>query len=246
MCGSENPDDGSYCWKCGAELFNGAEKSSELGRVNEDGFHRKQEAVQEPPLQVAEVDHIDADGRTVLARTPERIRNRRLCIILSVVTAIVILAITFSFEIRVAESFNGLFTEYEHESFMDIAQHSPYGIGIYILIALTVITALLTLVSPRFALFSILTLAVTFVLSYIPFEYTTHFGIVYHIDPSGTSNIVLIFVVIVVILFLEVMGELFLARSVNKDGRITDHDTVIKNHGLTYNIDSEWNVVTRK
>lgn len=208
-CGSENPGDGSYYWKCGAELLNGAEKSPEPGRVNKGGFHRMQETVQEPSRQVAEVDHVDADGRTFLAKTPERIRNRCLCIILSVVTAIVILAITFSFEIRVVESFNGLFTEYEHESFMDIAQHSPYGIGIYVLSALTVITTLLTLVSPRFALILVMTLMVTFILCYIPFEYTTHFGITYYIDPSGTSNRILIFVAIAVISFFGLLAEIF-------------------------------------
>lgn len=246
-CGSENPDDGSFCWKCGAELYSGGTGSflPDHGKVAEQTVPNPVETKVEASRTVQEVDYVDADGRTVLAKTPERILNRRVCLFLSVVTAIAILVATFGFQVNITESVGGFVIDHDEESFMDIAEMSPYGIGIYAFLALTVVFALLTFVSPRFALPAIVTFVITFVLSYIPFTVTNRLVSI-HYDPSGTTNIVMLVVVVVIFVILEVLAEISLGRSVNKDGKAAEKDTVVKNHGLTYNIDPTWNIVTRK
>lgn len=108
-CGSENPDDGSFCWKCGAELYSGGTGSflPDHGKVAEQTVPNPVETKVEASRTVQEANYVDADGRTVLDKTPERILNRRVCLFLSVVTAIAILVATFGFQVNITGLWEG-------------------------------------------------------------------------------------------------------------------------------------------
>lgn len=230
---SENPDDGSYCWKCGSVLY--------TAPMDVDMTTSDIPNLSSSPVTGSEIP--DENGRVVLEKTPERIRNRRLCQFMSVVTMLFIIGFTFKIDLSMTESVAGYVIDRESESMLEIAGMSPYGIWIAVFLVLTLIAALLAIVSPRLALISVPTLVVAFILSYQPFQTTGPYGLMLDYAPDDYTNVVMFILVLVIIVALEVLAEVFLCKSVNKDGRVIDRDTILRRRGLTYNIDSEWNVV---
>lgn len=247
-CGSENPDDGSFCWKCGSGLYPGDASESSASDVvvaGESDTVAGRNIADDVEGYIPELDD-DRRGRCmVLKKTPDRIRYRRYSMVMTVVCAAAILAVLFLWEYNMVDQVSGYVLDHESESFLEIADISPYGSIIQILVVLTAIVAVVGLISVRVQGIAAVLLIIVGFISAIPFEvdelFLTH---TYVLD--GIGEPIMFMVVIFIILGLESLGEIFMAKCLNKDGRVMEMETSMKSRGLMFNIDSDWNTVWRR
>lgn len=228
-CGSGNPDDGVYCWNCGEKLF--VEDRPEPVPEEETPTYQA-----EPEVDAVE----NGDGTVTLKRTSDRNRDRQISMVLAVATTVAVLAVLFLLELELDESISGFVFDTEDGTFLDIAEDSPLGFGIQVFLVITVIMALLGLMSCMFGLLSVVPLTITAVLAMIPFD-ITFLGSMVHF--SVTASSVVIFVVLdLIVIFLAVLSRIYMQRSVTLDGKVCAQ----RDNGFRYNIDKEWNTVRRE
>lgn len=123
-----------------------------------------------------------------MAKTPASLMNRRLCIIVPEITHDGDPGDRILLGGLLEGTMDGFAIDHNRESFPDVAEMLPYDIGINMFLAPIVVTSPRTLISPRFAMFSVVTLVLTFILSYIPFNHSTRFGVVNEVGLRGRPS----------------------------------------------------------
>ncbi len=247
---SENPDEATFCWKCGSRLYSPTDPGRTIpdhGVQNDgEGFDADHsDVVDDIERFLPELDD-DRRGRCmVLRKTPERIRYRQYSMIMTAVCAVAILAVLFFWEYEMVDQVSGYVIDRESESFLEIAEFSPYGSILQILVIITAVVSVIGLVSVRVQGIASVFLILTGFVGAIPFDvdelFLTH---TYVID--GVGQPILFMIVVIIIVALESVGEIFMAKCLNKDGRIMEMETSMNARGMMFNIDSDWNMVWRK
>lgn len=240
-CGSENPDEASFCWKCGRELYSGGQAPEETAPIE------PQPAPEEPTEAPAAPMPAD-DGTVTLEKTPERVTARRGAIILGLVTMVAVFCLMAAWEYSMIETGGfDFFPDRESESILEIAEMSGLGILIYLFLVLAALSAISAIVTPRLAVFGSVFLLIAGVVASRPFEVVHRFsGYSTHYELDGYSQVIVFAVICIVILVIGILANVMYGRSLSRDGKSRDRDTEPRNHGLIYNIDANWNVVRRK
>ena len=225
-CGRENPDSSRYCESCGVSLT----VDDEVERIiPQEEFTRGMEFVE-------------------IRKTPERLRDRRIAIVLSVITSVSSLLMLFLWRMEFTLE-TPFMTELESMSFLEIAAVSSYGAWIYILIVLAVVASFLGILSSFVAAYSATIVMVVSVLSCLPFYAIQSFGLVDLPVVYSVSGLDQIYIPVFISFAIDVVGLLagaFAAKSVSIDRRIFDRKTGVRHLGLMFNVDREWNHVARR
>ena len=225
-CGRENPDSSRYCESCGVSLT----VDDEVERIiPQEEFTRGMEFVE-------------------IRKTPERLRDRRIAIVLSVITSVSSLLMLFLWRMEFTLE-TPFMTELESMSFLEIAAVSSYGTWIYILIVLAVVASVFGILSSLVAAYSATIVMVVSVLSCLPFYATQSFGLVDLPVVYSVSGLDQLCIPVFISFAIDVVGLLagaFAAKSVSMDRRILDRKTGVRHLGLMYNVDREWNHVARR
>ena len=183
-----------------------------------------------------------------IRKTPERLRDRRVAIVLSVIASVSSLVMLLLWRMEFTLE-TPIMTELESMSFLEIAAVSSYGAWIYILIVLAVVASFFGILSSFVAAYSATIVMVVSVLSCLPFYATQSLGLVDLPVVYSVSGLDQIYILVFISFAIDVVGLLagaFAAKSVSIDRRIFDRKTGVRHLGLMFNVDREWNHVARR
>lgn len=221
-CGSEYPDDADRCPECGAVPDATVSDREEAAGVD----------------VVAKVWTYNGRSMVELARTPERVRRRRIAVVSSVASSLLVLFVLFLLRLDYSVSLMDVFPlDGTSMSFLDA--RSMFSNNLVPMLAL--VLAVLGLFSPIFACFSNIAMFVS-ALTVLVIDVESGVGFIRYSLESGSTTVLL--VTVTVSLVLSLVGIRSMVRTLT--GGIRDRRSGIPYLGLNFNIGWKWNRVVRK
>ena len=224
------------CPFCGTEYSDDADRCPECGAVPDIPVSDREEAAGGDVE--AKVWTYHDRSMVELARTPERIGRRRIAVVSSVASSLLVLFVLFLLRLDYSVSLMDVFPlDGTSMSFLDAT--SMFSDNLVPTLAL--VLAVLGLFSPIFACFSNIAMFV-YSLTVLSFNVESGVGYIHYALESGSTAVLL--VTVSVSLVLSLVGIRSMVRTLT--GGIRDRRSGIPYLGLNFNVGWKWNRVVRK